>query len=81
MSNTQNNTLITVRCVYGHHHRVLKRQLEDPDCTQLALFTKDGRRYSDFPPGNIVRHGGVTLHRDNIAQVLEEHHKEAQPCQ
>jgi hypothetical protein len=71
----QDNTLVTVHCVYGHTYRVLRRQLDDPHCTQLALFTKDGRRYSDLEPGNIARYGGITLHRDNIAEVLGVHHQ------
>jgi len=67
------NTLVVVKCVYGHTYRVLRRQLDDPKCDQLALFTTDGRRYADLKPGNIARLGGTTLHRDNIAEVLGEY--------
>jgi len=73
------NTLIIVKCVYGHTYRVLRRQFDDPRCNQLALFTKDGRRYSDLEPGNVARYGGVTLHRDNIAEVLGEYDQKTTP--
>ncbi|MBC8263942.1 MAG: hypothetical protein H8E47_07435 [Anaerolineales bacterium] len=64
------NTLIVVECVYGHTYRVLQRQLSNPRYIRLALFTHDGRRYSDLSPGHIVRHGGITLHREDIARVI-----------
>ena len=73
------NTLVVVECIYGHTYRVLRRQLNNPRCTQLALFTPDGRRYSDLSPGHIARHGGITLHRQNIARVIGPHDQEAQP--
>jgi hypothetical protein len=73
------NTLVVVECIYGHTYRVLKRQLNNPRCIQLALFTKDGRRYSDLSPGHIARHGGITLHRQNIVRVIGPYDQEAQP--
>jgi len=73
------NTLVVVECIYGHTYRVLQRQLSNPRCIQLALFTKDGKRYSDLSPGHIVRHGGITLHRENIARVIGPYDQEAQP--
>ena len=79
MNSTQNNTLITVKSVYGHKHRVLKRQLDDPHTTQLALFTAKGKHYSDYRPGHPIRTGGVTLHRENIAEILGVHDHEARP--
>ena len=74
----QDNVLVTVQCVYGHQYRVLKRQLDDPNCTQLALFTAQGKRYTDFRPGHPIRNGGITLHRENIAETCGVHNEEAQ---
>ena len=67
------NTLVIIECIYGRTYRVLQRQLNNPGCIQLALFTKDGRRYSDLPSGHIARHGGTTLHRESIARVVGPH--------
>ncbi len=73
------NTLVVVECIYGHAYLVLRRQLNNPRCIQLALFTPDGRRYSDLSPGHIARHGGITLHRENIARVIGPYDQEARP--
>jgi hypothetical protein len=77
---SHDNTLVVVEGFYGHSYLVLQRQLNNPRCIQLALLTPDGRRYSDLSPGHIARHGGITLHRENIARVIGPYEGSETPC-
>lgn len=63
--------LMQVRSIYGRTYRVRKRDYYS-NKVQLPLYTKGGKRYSDFRRGHPIREGGVTIHRENIQMV--EHH-------
>jgi hypothetical protein len=66
--------LIDVISVYGRHHLVSVADFDNKNRTQLPIYTKTGRRYSDTPRGIMdwKRGRGTThIHRDNINQILD----------
>lgn len=65
-------TLVSVTDVYGRRCRIAQEDLDNPDKTQLLIYTRDGRKRSQL--ANPLKTGAVTIHRDNI-----EPRKEPQP--
>lgn len=66
--------LVRVRDTQGRIHHVSRADLEDVDRIRfnVPLRMADGTLVSNLPRYHLVRSLGTTIHRENIADVLDD---------